>query len=168
MPLIAFVAARPPRPRLKLGFIKHPDVSLLAHMAIIIGAQTYDGSGQLRSRNDCFRLAINFVATHIWPHTGVVEPKLRSRSVFLGQGGYELGSIRRWVGDIHGLVMAERVADREASRSGSSGDFRGRKIRADADNHLQNIIAVVNKRWQIDAAYARLLSELQQLQIELF
>ena len=165
---IAYIATRPPQPRLKLGTVRHPDVSLLAHMAIVVGVQTYEGSGQLRSRDACFNLAFNFVAANLWPHTNFVPPEVRNRSVFLGQGRYEAGSLRRWVGDIHGLVMAQRLADRSIGRRGVSADSRAKRIRADAALHLQNIIAVVNKRCQQNAALAPLLSELQLLQVELF
>lgn len=164
----AYIASRPPQPRPKLGIVNHPDVSLLAHMAIVVAAQSYHGSGRLRSRDVCFRVAVDFVAKNLWPHTGVVQPELRNRSLFLGQGRYQLGSLRRWVGDLHGLVMAQRLADRSVGRRGVSADSRGKQIRADAAVHPQNIIAVVNKRCQQNVAFAPLLSELQLLQVELF
>lgn len=164
----AYIASRPPRPRLNLGAIKHADMSLLAHMAIIVCAQSYDRFGQLLSRDKCFWITVDFVAEGLWPHTNVVPLALRNRSVFLGRGMYELGSFRRWVGDLHGLVLAQRLADGLAGRRGKSANSRAKKIRLDAEDHLRAIIDVVAKRCQANLAYAPLLAELQQLLTELF
>lgn len=164
----AYIASRPPTPRFNLGAIKHADVNLLAHMAITVCAQTYDRSGQLRSRDACFRTTVDYVAENLWPHTNVVPLGLRNRSVFLGQGVYGLGSFRRWVGDLHGLVLAQRLADGVAGRRGKSANSWAKKICVDAEAHLHAIIAVVARRGQQNPAYAPLLFELQQLQSELF
>lgn len=166
-PFLTYIANRQPIPRPNLGAVNHPDVSLLAHMAILVCAETYKRSGQLLSRDKCFGIAFGHVTLHLWPPPGVVPPALAKSSVFLGEGPFERGSLRKWVGDVHGLVLAQRLLAGELGRRRKHADSRAKKIRDDAEAHLQFLIDTVARR-AISNSALLLTAALQQLQKELF
>ena len=145
----------------------HADVYLLARMAFVVEVTYYSVHGQFLSRDKCFQIAWSYIVDELWPLTVSVTPDLSWRTVFLGQGRFAKGSWRRWVGDLQGLVLAQRFSEGDQPRRGKHHDKEAKKIRESADEHLQNLIAAVATK--IGAQdNVRLLEALQQLKKELF
>lgn len=164
---LSHIARHQPKSRPGLGAFKHPDVDLLAHMAIMSCAETYKTSGQLQPRVGSFDVAYSYVISHISPHSTALPALLAKQSVFLGQGPFEHGSLRKFVGDLHGLVLAQRMLAGELPRRRKHADSHATSIRKHAQAHLQQLIC------SIDACpegrhCSDLIAALHQLHTELF
>jgi len=161
----SYITGELPTPRSNLGTYKHGDVSLLPHMAIFACVESYKHSGQLLSRDAYFQIALSYVKEHLWPLTDVIPTDLAYRSIFLGHERFTQGSVRKWVADLQGLVLAQRFAAGTAGRRRKRADSWADQIRKDAHLHLQELI---NAAFEYAISNpALLIAELQQLQKEL-
>ena len=161
----SYIAGKMPPRRSNLGARKHGDVSLLAHMAILACVESYNRSGQLLSRDAYFRIAVGYVEEHLWPLADVLPADLAYRSIFFGHGRFKQGSVRKWVADLQGLVLAQRFAAATAVRRRKHGDWWADRIRKDAHLHLQELRIVAFEF--ADSNPALLVAELVKLQKEL-
>ena len=160
-----YIAGKLPPPRSNLGARKHGDVSLLAHMAIFACVEYHKRSGQLLSRDACFQIAVGYVKEYLWPLADVMPADHDYHSFFLGQGHFTQGSIRKWVADLQGLVIAQRFAAGAAVRRRKHANSWADQIRTDAHLHLRELI---NAAFYYATSHpALLIAELQQLQKEL-
>ena len=146
----------------------HADVSLLAHLALIVCGKSYDHSVCLKSRDFCFSVAFDYVTEHVWPLTQDVPANVAKTSVLLGGVPFARGSLRRWVGDLHGLVMAQLTAAAVATRRRSSANSRAKKIRENARTRLGDVTAIVARLAAEDPLNIPLFDALKQFEQELF
>ena len=166
-PFLSTIGQHQPHPCPAFGVLKHPDVPLLAHMAIRVCAETFARSGQLQSRVECFEIALGHVNSHLWPLTHVLPTALTKQSVFLGGEPFKPGSLRKWVGDLHGIVLAQRLRAGELPPRRKHADSCAKAIQKDAQAHLLHLIAEVAN----DASgrpTPLIITALEQLQKELF
>ncbi len=145
----------------------HPDIDLLAQMVFVVAHKHNLVHGQPLSRNKCFLLVWDYMNDELRPLAKGVPDALGGRTVFLGQGRFAKGSLRRWVGDIQGIVAAQRFLEGGKSAGRTRRDREALGIRTKADKHLQNIIKVATDH-VAPAVSAALVPALQQLQKELF
>lgn len=157
-------ARRPPSSRER---IQHPDVDLLTQMACAVAVFRYQSRKEYLSRSACFRIAWNYLADELWPLASCVPEQLRMRSVFLGGGYYREGSLRRWVGDCHGMVAAESFSNQSALRHGRASRKMAANVHANAEAHMRSIINAVEDL-PSNLEDDRLLRALHQLHKELF
>ncbi|MBA3577240.1 MAG: hypothetical protein H0W39_06490 [Sphingomonas sp.] len=144
----------------------HPDVQLLAQTTCFVAGLGYAQTGELTSRNRCFLIVLGYLHDELWPLTEYVPTRLKARSVFVGGGLFKNGSWRRWVGDIHGAILAQRFEEGAAPRRSQKHDQRAKTLRAAADKHLRNVIAEAAKLASQDQRNEPLLRALHQLHAE--
>lgn len=161
----SYIAAKLPTPRSNLGVRKHGDVSLLAHMANFACVECHKRSGQLLSRDAYFQIASGYVREHLWPLTDVMPADHSYPSFFLGHGQFMQGSVRKWVADLQGLVLAQRFAAATEDRRRTHADSWADQIREDAQLHLQHLTHAVFEYAISNPAL--LIDELQRLRKEL-